>query len=98
MNGREWIVEAFGCKAERLRDVGAMQSLFDAMINELGLHPVGAPQWHQFPTPGGVTGLCMLAESHLAVHTFPEHESACINLFCCTPRAEWNWSKRLADI
>jgi S-adenosylmethionine decarboxylase len=28
----------------------------------------------------------MLAESHLAVHTFPEHRSLCLNVFSCRPR------------
>jgi S-adenosylmethionine decarboxylase len=95
MTGSEWVVEAFGCDAERLTSVRALQELFDAMVHELGLHPVGSAHWHQFPTPGGITGLWLLAESHLTVHTFPEHLSACINLFCCTPRDAWNWSARL---
>jgi S-adenosylmethionine decarboxylase len=59
---------------------------------------VGAAQWHQFPAPGGVTGLQMLSESHLTVHTFPEHASLCLNLFCCTPRPEWPWADRLAAL
>ncbi len=40
----------------------------------------------------------MLAESHLTVHTFPEHASACFNLFCCTPRPAWSWAVRLAEL
>ena len=48
------------------------------------------------PPAGGVTGLVLLAESHLAVHTFPEHGSLCLNLFCCRPRAEWDFAAGLA--
>lgn len=95
MSGTEWVVEAHGCDPVRLASVPAMQSLFAAMISELDLHPVGDAQWHQFPSPGGITGMQMLAESHLTVHTFPEHRSACVNLFCCTPRREWAWDVRL---
>ena len=94
--GREWLVEAFGCDAERLTRVAPLQSVFDAAVAELALHPVGAAVWHQFPTPGGITGLWLLAESHLTVHTFPEFGSACINLVCCTPRRAWEWPERLA--
>ncbi|MEP6766532.1 MAG: S-adenosylmethionine decarboxylase [Gemmatimonadaceae bacterium] len=97
MNGREWIVEAFGCSAERLCDLHTMKKLFDAMISELALNPVGEAQWHSFPFPGGITGVCILAESHLTVHTFPEHESLCLNLFCCTERARWDFGEKLRE-
>lgn len=96
--GSEWIVEAFGCDPERLRDVAALQAVFSAAVQELALHPVGDAVWHRFPHPGGLTGMQMLAESHLTVHTFPEHASACFNLFCCTPRPSWAWGARLAAL
>src|SRR6187431_2122124 len=98
MNGNEWVVEAYGCDPVRLGDTRAMSALFDAITRELSLNPVGEPLWHRFPFPGGVTGMQMLAESHLTVHTFPEHESLCLNLFCCTPRPEWQWEARLRDL
>ncbi len=98
VTGREWLVEAFGCDAGRLTSVPALQRLFDAAVLDLGLNPVGAAVWHQFPTPGGITGLWLLAESHLTVHTFPEFGSACVNLFCCTPRRAWEWDARLAEL
>jgi S-adenosylmethionine decarboxylase len=88
MSGIEWVVEAFGCSSQSLRDLQVLQSLFKSIIGEMKLRPVGETQWHQFPGTGGITGLCLLAESHLACHTFPEHGSLCLNLFCCVPRAE----------
>ena len=94
--GSEWVVEAYGCDPVRLADPASLHALFGAIVHELSLHPVGEPVWHQFPAPGGITGMLMLAESHLTVHTFPEHASACLNLFCCTPRAAWDWEARLA--
>ena len=96
--GDEWIVEARGCDAARHADVQALQQLFASVVEELALNPVGEAQWHRFPGPGGVTGMLMLSESHLTVHTFPEHASACLNLFCCTPRATWAWQARLHDL
>jgi S-adenosylmethionine decarboxylase len=93
--GSEWVVEAYGCDPVRLADLASLRALFDAIVHDLALHPVGDAVWHQFPTPGGITGLLMLAESHLTVHTFPEHGSACLNLFCCTPRTPWPWDARL---
>ncbi|HKH91655.1 MAG TPA: S-adenosylmethionine decarboxylase [Gemmatimonadaceae bacterium] len=96
--GDEWVVEAFGCDPERLADRAALVTLFDRMVDELGLRPVGAGQWHVFPSPGGITGMLLLAESHLTVHTFPEHRSLCLNLFCCTSREPWPFAERLAEL
>lgn len=95
MHGVEWIVEAQGCRAETLRELATMQQLFEALIRDLDLHPVGETRWHQFPGTGGITGLCLLSESHLAIHTFPEHESLCLNLFCCRPRNDWDFEAEL---
>jgi S-adenosylmethionine decarboxylase len=95
MHGVEWVVEAWGCSAEALRDRKILQSLFDSLIADLHLRPIGPPVWHKFPGTGGITGLRLLSESHLACHTFPEHESFCLNLFCCVPRGEWRFETEL---
>lgn len=96
MTGCEWIVEGHGCTAASLRDVERLARLFDAVVADLTLRPVQSPVWHVFPGPGGVTGLLLLAESHLACHTFPEHGSICLNLFCCRPRPDWDFATELA--
>jgi len=95
MNGIEWIVEAHGCSPQTLRSLQSLSALFEAIIRDLDLRPVGGTHWHQFPQTGGITGLCLLAESHLACHTFPEFRSLCLNLFCCVPRKEWDFEEKL---
>ena len=95
MNGIEWIVEAHGCSPQSLRELSALRTLFEKIIRDLQLRVVGEPHWHQFPYPGGITALYLLAESHLACHTFPEYQSLCLNLFCCVPRAEWGFDLHL---
>ena len=89
-------MEARGCDPARLSSPGLLAALFDEIVGDLGLNVVGTPVFHKFPGAGGVTGFAILAESHLSVHTFPEHRSLCLNLFCCRPRAEWPWRERLA--
>jgi S-adenosylmethionine decarboxylase len=93
--GCEWVVEAHGCDGSALADVGTLAALFSRIIEDLDLHPVAEPAWHKFPEPGGVTGVTMLRESHLACHTFPEYGSMCLNLFCCRPRPEWDFAANL---
>jgi len=96
MNGMEWVVDARGCEPEALRSLELLQELFQRVISALRLRPIGEIQWHQFPNSGGITGLCLLAESHLACHTFPEFGSLCLNLFCCVPREPWNFEAELS--
>jgi S-adenosylmethionine decarboxylase len=98
MRGREWIIEAYGCDPGALRDVERLQTLFDRLIADLQLTSVAAPVWHTFPAPGGITGFVVLAESHLACHTFPEFGSICVNVFCCRPRADVDAVPLMADV
>src|SRR5205809_1399609 len=96
--GTEWLVDAEDCSADLLRDLDTVRGLCEEVIAELGLRVVGVPMWHQFPSPGGVTGLYLLTESHLACHTYPEHALATFNLYCCRPCPRWPWEDRLGEM
>ncbi|HEY0545024.1 MAG TPA: S-adenosylmethionine decarboxylase [Pyrinomonadaceae bacterium] len=96
--GTEWLVDASGCRAETLCDVEALRRLFERIIGDLNLQVVGEQMWHSFPAPGGVTGLALLTESHLACHTYPEFQTATINLYCCRERPAWPWAERLREL
>lgn len=95
--GTEWVVDAHGCDPERLRSTAALQAIFERVVREVGLSAAGDPVWRVFPGQGGITGLQLLTESHLACHTFPETGFAAFNLYCCRPRAEWAWAERLRE-
>jgi S-adenosylmethionine decarboxylase len=96
--GTEWLIEAFDCAAPRLRDLAVLQDVFARIIDDLGLKTLGTPAWHKFGGAGGVTGLVMLTESHLACHTYPEYKTATFNLYCCRSRPEWNWEENLKEM
>jgi S-adenosylmethionine decarboxylase len=95
MTGVEFVIDAKGCSPAALRSLDKLRALLDRLVKDLPLHPVAGAQWHVFPGEAGVTGLCLLAESHFAVHTFPEHGSLCLNLFCCRPREDWDFASYL---
>ncbi len=97
MGGIEWLIEAYDCDAKLLQDPTALKDLFRLLVDCVHLKPVGNAIWHQFPQTGGLTGLLLLQESHLAIHTFPEHQAVCLNLFCCRPRSAPDWEALLAE-
>ena len=96
--GREWIIDAYGCDPLALASLARLNALFERLTGDLRLTPVTEPVWHTFPPPGGVTGFVVLAESHLACHTFPEYGSICVNVFCCRPRADIDAAAVMTDM
>lgn len=96
--GTEWLIDAQGCSSDLLGDIRAMKRVCERIISDLDLHVIGQGVWHVFPSPGGITGLYLLTESHLACHTYPETDIATFNLYCCRPRPAWQWEERLAEM
>lgn len=95
--GVEWLIDAHGCRADVLADLDEVRSICERILADLDLRVVGQGLWHTFPEPGGVTGLYLLTESHLACHTYPEHGIATFNLYCCRPRLRWPWEEQLRE-
>ncbi len=96
--GTEWLIEAAGCEAEKLREVKSLRAVFAMLIADLDLKIIGEEIWHKFDGAGGVTGLVMLTESHIACHTYPEHNIATFNLYCCRMRPIWSWEENLSNL
>ncbi len=94
--GCEYLIEARGCRPAALKSRDMLERILNQVVADLGLRPLGH-LWHAFPEPGGVTGMLLLSESHLTVHTFPERASAMFNLYCCKPKPEWPWADQLRE-
>lgn len=87
MNGTHIIAELYECRTETaaLTRVDDLQSLCLDACHMHGLEVVGHC-FHQFGTseaPAGATGVVVLAESHLAIHTWPELGSVTLDLYVC---------------
>ena len=89
MHGLHLTADLSGCDPERalMTDVAALRRACRGAVDAAGLSAVGE-QFHAFGPPGGVTGVLLLAESHLAVHTWPEFGSATVDVFVCNLRAD----------
>lgn len=87
MNGLHLIAELHDCRCEPrlLHSVDALREICLAVCAVPGLTPVGQ-LFHQFGSaeePAGATGAVILAESHLAVHTWPELNAVTLDLYVC---------------
>ena len=89
-------MDALGCDPAKLRDLSGIRSMLDELVARLSLNVIGQPLFHKFEGEGGVTGLYLLGESHLACHTYPEHQSLTLNLYSCTPKPRFDYDALLA--
>jgi len=78
------LVECLACDPARLDDAVALEAALREAADAVGARVVGAG-FHRF-APQGVTGFLLLEESHLSVHTWPEHRYAAVDLFTCGAR------------
>jgi S-adenosylmethionine decarboxylase proenzyme len=84
MHGVHLTADLRGCRAETalLTQAQPLRALCLAAVSGSGLRAVGE-LFHRFPAPGGVTGMVLLAESHLAVHTWPELAAVTLDVYVC---------------
>jgi S-adenosylmethionine decarboxylase len=84
MQGLHLTADLRGCDATSpaMVDVTALRLHCLRAVAQAGLLAVGEV-FHRFPAPGGVTGVVLLAESHLAVHTWPEMGAVTVDVYVC---------------
>jgi S-adenosylmethionine decarboxylase len=82
--GKHILVDFYGCNKEIIDDINLVKKhlLEAAKIAEA---TILTDVFHRF-SPQGVSGVVVIGESHLAVHTWPEHEIASIDLFTCSDK------------
>lgn len=84
MQGLHLIADLRGCApgTPALTQPDALRQLCLQAVADSGLQAVGE-LFHRFPAPGGVTGVVLLSESHLAVHTWPELGAVTLDVYVC---------------
>ncbi|MCX6640634.1 MAG: adenosylmethionine decarboxylase [bacterium] len=79
--GRQILVEYYDCDAKALNDCNLVAS---AMLEAARLSGATVVEevFHLF-NPHGISGVVVIAESHLSIHTWPEYGYAAVDLFTC---------------
>jgi S-adenosylmethionine decarboxylase len=87
--GRHILCEAYGCDPEVLNNRAKVESIMVEAALEAGAE-VREVAFHQF-SPQGVSGVVVISESHLSIHTWPEYGYAAIDVFTCGNTVDpWN--------
>jgi S-adenosylmethionine decarboxylase proenzyme len=84
--GKHLLLELNGCDHKLLNDISFIKETMLAAAKESGATVLGE-SFHQF-SPQGVSGVIIIAESHLTVHTWPEHGYAGADIFTCGTRVK----------
>jgi len=79
--GRHVISELWGCNVEKLNDMQTIERIFVEAALKSGAE-VREVAFHKF-APQGVSGVVIISESHLTIHSFPEHGYASIDVYTC---------------
>lgn len=82
MLGRHCILECHDCNSDWLKNEEALEYALVEAAKHSGA-TVLHTYFHKFDKGEGVTGVIALAESHISVHTWPEHKYMAIDIFMC---------------
>ena len=80
--GNHGLLDLYGCDEAILKDEGRLKTTLVAAA-QAAEATILTEHFHTFSGAGGVTGVLLLAESHISIHTWPEHRFAAIDAFIC---------------
>lgn len=82
--GAHLIADLEGCRD--LDNLAAIEAALLAAVEAAGARLIGL-KLHHFGEGQGVTGVALLAESHISIHTWPERSFAAVDIFVCSSEA-----------
>jgi len=82
--GLHLIGDLYGCVCDSrlMHDAAYLEDFCKRAVHDAGLTSVGT-LFHSFGEDGGVTGVVVLAESHLSIHTWPESGYVTLDVYVC---------------
>jgi S-adenosylmethionine decarboxylase len=81
-SGTHLLADMHGVADSLLRDGAALEALLLRAAAAAGAQVLFS-RFHGFGEGGGITGVVLLAESHISIHTWPEHGFAAVDIFMC---------------
>ncbi|ANF22326.1 adenosylmethionine decarboxylase [Thermococcus piezophilus] len=84
--GFHYVVEAAGCDPETLGNADKIREIF-LEAAKVGKMEVKASYFFKF-SPTGVSGVVIVAESHISIHTWPEKGYAALDVYTCGTTAD----------
>lgn len=95
--GRHVLAEVYGCDFNLLNDVKKVEKIMVNAALEAGAE-IREFVFHKF-SPQGVSGVVVISESHLAIHTWPELGYAAVDVFTCGDKVDpWDACNYLAEM
>ncbi|PMQ02491.1 MAG: adenosylmethionine decarboxylase [Dictyoglomus sp. NZ13-RE01] len=88
MLGPHLVLDLYGCPKELLEDVNYIYRVLDELPTMIGMHKIMPPYVIRYlpeedPMDWGVSGVVIIAESHIAIHTWPDLNYVSIDIFSC---------------
>ncbi len=80
--GRHLLLELHGVAADRLGNENILRDILATAAAAAGATVLSA-HFHHFGSGQGVTGVLLLRESHMSIHTWPEYGYAAVDVFMC---------------
>lgn len=80
--GKHGLLDAYGCPSQLLNNVSFLEETIQNAAQQAGAK-ILLSHLHHFGEQQGLTGVLLLAESHLSIHTWPEWNFAAIDIFLC---------------
>jgi len=94
--GRHVLAEVYGCSFEILNNIKKVEEIMVKAALEAGAE-IREVCFHKF-SPQGVSGVVVISESHLAIHTWPELGYAAVDVFTCGERVNpWDACQYLTE-